>query len=45
MPVKVSPQQAQQMLQAIQAKEKKTQEKVDKEKAAAVGKKKNEKNW
>ena len=44
-PVKVSPQQAQQMLQAIQAKEKKTQEKVDKEKAAAVGKKKNEKNW
>ncbi len=45
MPVKVSPQQAQQMLQAIQAKEKKTQEKVDKEKAEAVGVKKKEKNW
>ncbi|MBQ9184695.1 MAG: tetratricopeptide repeat protein [Bacteroidales bacterium] len=43
-PQKVSPQQAQQMLQAIQAKEKKTQEKVEKAKAA-VGVKKNEKNW
>lgn len=41
---KVSPQQAQQMLQAIQAKEKNTQEKVEKAKAA-VGVKKNEKNW
>ncbi len=43
-PVKVSPQQAQQMLQAIQAKEKNTQEKVEKAKAA-VGVRKNEKNW
>ena len=43
-PVKVSPQQAQQMLQAIQAKENKTQEKVEKQKAE-VGVKQNEKNW
>lgn len=43
-PANVSPQQAQQMLQAIRAKEKKTQEKVEKAKAA-VGVKKNEKNW
>ena len=41
----VSPQAAQQMLQAIQEKEKQTQEKVEKEKAALVGKKKREKNW
>lgn len=41
----ISPQQAQQMLQAIQAKEKETQEKVeDKLKAAAKAKQK-EKNW
>ena len=33
------------MLQAIQEKEKQTQEKVEKEKAALVGKKKREKNW
>ena len=32
------------MLQAIQAKEKKTQEKVEKEKAAAAGRDR-EKNW
>ena len=43
-PQKVSPQQAQQMLQAVQAKEKNTQEKVEKAKAA-VGTRKNEKNW
>ena len=42
--VKVSPQQAQQMLQAIQEKEKKTQDKVEKAKAA-VGERNNEKNW
>lgn len=41
----MSPQAAQQMLQAIQEKEKQTQEKVEKEKAALVGKKKREKNW
>lgn len=41
----VNPQAAQQMLQAIQEKEKQTQEKVEKEKAALVGKKKREKNW
>lgn len=41
----VSPQAAQQMLQAIQEREKETQEKVNKEKAALVGKKKRDKNW
>jgi tetratricopeptide (TPR) repeat protein len=41
---KISPQQAQQMLNAIQAKEKETQDKVNKEKAQASPNKK-EKNW
>ena len=42
---KISPQAAQQMLQAIQAKEKETQEKVNKEKAAALSSRQKEKNW
>lgn len=42
---KISPQAAQQMLQAIQAKEKETQDKVNKEKAAALSSRKKEKNW
>lgn len=42
--VNVSPEQARQMLQAMQDKEKKTQEKVEKAKAA-VGVKQNDKNW
>ena len=42
---KISPQAAQQMLQAIQAKEKGTQEKVNKEKAAALSSRQKEKNW
>ena len=42
---KITPQAAQQMLQAIQAKEAQTQEKVKKEKAAALKSKKKEKNW
>ena len=42
---KISPQAAQQMLQAIQAKEKDTQEKVNKEKAAALSSRQKEKNW
>ena len=41
----ISPQQAQQMLQAIQAKEKDTQDKVKKEKAAALRSRQKEKNW
>lgn len=41
----ISPQQAQQMLQAIQAKEKETQDKVNKEKAAVLGSRQKEKNW
>jgi len=41
----ISPQQAQQMLKAMQAQEKKTQEKVDKEKAAALKSRQKEKNW
>ena len=41
----ITPQQAQQMLQAIQEKERQTQEKVDKEKAAAVKSRQKEKNW
>ena len=41
---KISPQQAQQMLNAIQAKEKETQDKVNREKAQANPNKK-EKNW
>ena len=42
---KISPQQAQQMLQAIQAKEKETQDKVNKEKAEALRSRQKEKNW
>lgn len=42
---KISPQAAQQMLQAIQAKEKETQDKVNKEKAAALKARQKEKNW
>lgn len=42
---KISPQAAQQMLQAIQAKEKETQDKVNKEKAAALKSRQKEKNW
>jgi hypothetical protein len=33
------------MLQAIQAKEKETQDKVNKEKAAALSSRKKDKNW
>ena len=43
--VGISPQQAQQMLQAIQAKEKETQDKVNKEKAAVLKSRQKEKNW
>lgn len=42
---KISPQAAQQMLQAIQAKEKETQDKVNKEKANAMKARQKEKNW
>ena len=42
---KITPQAAQQMLQAIQAKEKETQEKVKKEKAQALKSRQKEKNW
>ena len=42
---KITPQAAQQMLQAIQAKEKETQEKVKKEKAKALNSRQKEKNW
>lgn len=42
---KITPQAAQQMLQAIQAKEAQTQEKVKKEKAAALKSRKKDKNW
>ena len=42
---KISPQQAQQMLRAIQAKEKETQDKVNKEKAYALKSRQKEKNW
>ena len=42
---KLSPQAAQQMLQAIQAKEKETQEKVKEEKAKALKSRQKEKNW
>ena len=42
---KITPQAAQQMLQAIQAKEKETQEKVKKEKAKALSSRQKEKNW
>ena len=41
----ISQQQAQQMLKAIQAKEKETQDKVNKEKAAALKSRQKEKNW
>ena len=42
---KISPQAAQQMLQAIQAKEKETQEKVKKEKAQALQSRQKDRNW
>ena len=42
---KITPQAAQQMLQAIQAKEKETQDKVNKEKAQALKSRQKEKNW
>lgn len=42
---KISPQQAQQMLKAIQAREKKTQDKVNKEKSALLKSRQKEKNW
>lgn len=42
---KITPQAAQQMLQAIQAKEKETQEKVKKEKAQALQSRQKERNW
>ena len=41
----ISSQQAQQMLRAIQAKEKETQDKVNKEKAALLKSRQKEKNW
>lgn len=41
----ISPQQAQQMLQAIQAKEQETQDKVDEKKAAVLQARQREKNW
>lgn len=41
----ITPQAAQQMLQAIQAKEKETQDKVNKEKAKALKSRQKEKNW
>lgn len=44
-PVNISPQQAQQMLKAVQAKEKETQDKVNKEKAEALKSRQKEKNW
>ena len=43
--VRISPQQAQQMLKAVQAKEKETQDKVNKEKAALLKSRQKEKNW
>lgn len=44
-PVKISPQQAQQMLKAMQSKEKETQDKVNREKAEALKSRQKEKNW
>jgi Tfp pilus assembly protein PilF len=44
-PPKITPQDAQQMLQAIQNKENETQEKVSKEKANALQSRQREKNW
>ena len=42
---KISPQQAQQMLKAIQAREKETSDKVQKEKAALLKSRQKDKNW
>ena len=42
---RISPQAAQQMLQAIQAKEKETQDKVNKQKAEALKSRQKDKNW
>ena len=42
---RISPQQAQQMLKAVQAREKETQDKVNKEKAALLKSRQKEKNW
>ena len=42
---KISPQQAQQMLKAIQAREKETQDKVNREKAAVLKSRQKDKNW
>lgn len=42
---KISPQAAKQILQAMQAKEKETQDKVEKKKAAAMKSKQKQKNW
>ena len=42
---KITPQAAQQMLQAIQAKEKETQDKVNKKKAMALKSRQKDKNW
>jgi tetratricopeptide (TPR) repeat protein len=42
---KISPQQAQQMLDAMQAKERETQDKVQKEKAKAAVRVRSDKNW
>lgn len=42
---KITPQAAQQMLQAIQAKEKETQDKVNREKAQVLKSRQKEKNW
>ena len=44
-PPKITPQATQQMLQAIQAKEKETQDKVNKEKAEALKGRQRDKNW
>ena len=44
-PPKITPQAAQQMLQASQAKEKETQDKVNKEKAEALKGRQKDKNW
>jgi len=44
-PSKISPQQGQQIIQAMQAKEKETQDKVNKEKAAMLSSRQKEKNW
>ena len=41
----ISPQQAQQMLNAVQAQEERTRDKVDREKAAALKSRQKEKNW